>query len=156
MSIYVHKTGDHDNKKDFLKAVWSRKGIYLQVLVHLYDTATDIGVLIEWYRLAYDDIDYESINMKIMFWTSVTFLYIYRLVLMKFGIEITKSMMAHYLDDVPSRRYYLHACLGLWDMYIIKTVYDTLKNGYQEATAQQKVIQLLESIFESLPQVLFL
>ena len=33
---------------------------------------------IEWYILAYDDIDYKSIDMHIMFWTSIGFLIFYR------------------------------------------------------------------------------
>ena len=80
LSIYIHTTENYDNKKAFLKAVWARKGIYGQILVHLYDTATDIGVLIQWGTLAYDENDYESIDMHVMFWTSIGFLIFYRFV----------------------------------------------------------------------------
>ena len=63
ISIHLHKTEDYDSKHNFLEAVWSRKGIFGQVLVHLYDTATDIGVLIEWGRLAYDGTNYQFIDI---------------------------------------------------------------------------------------------
>eukprot|EP01084_Bolivina_argentea_P032369 59875_1 len=51
LALYIHVTEQHDNKKSFLKSLWCKRGIYGQIFVHLYDTATDLGVLIEWYLL---------------------------------------------------------------------------------------------------------
>ena len=116
-------------------------------MVHLYDTTTDIAVLIEWYILAYDNIDYKSIDMHIMFWTSIGFLIFYR------AASTLMACVAGFLEDSVSDMV-SNCCLGLLDMYVIKTVYQSLKLGHVEATPQQKAIQLLESVFESLPQVL--
>ena len=156
LSIYIHKNEQHKNKKEFLKAVWTRKGIYGQILVHLYDTATDIGVLIEWGTLAYDDNDYNSIDMYIMFWTSIGFLIFYRLVSVIFSIvvEDDDNNYVWYEPQFYAKvNVWKSMCLGFWDMYIIKTVYESLKYHHEEPTPQQKAIQLMESIFESLPQV---
>eukprot|EP01083_Nonionella_stella_P013562 38169_1 len=146
ISLYIHKKETPENRKAFIKAIWDRKSIYGQILVHVYDTATDIGVLIAWYLLANDDIDYKSIDMHIMFWTAIGFQIGYRL------FSCCFAGASSLLDDqnfmlIPDM------CLGLLDMYILKTVYLSLKLDYKEPTARQKAIQLMESIFESLPQV---
>ena len=155
ISIYVHKTENYDKKKDFIYAIWSRKSIYGQILVHLYDTATDVGVLVEWGRLAYDDTDYESIDMYIMFWTSIGFILCYRI--LSSMLAAVQSLVSDDFDDKSESMQYLSCCsdccLGIFDMYIIKTVWKSLKLGHEEPTPQQKASQLMESIFESLPQV---
>ena len=43
------------SKKDWLSRVWKRRGIYSPVLVHIYDTSTDIGVIIIWGQLAFKE-----------------------------------------------------------------------------------------------------
>ncbi len=111
LSIYIHQTEkeQYNNKKDFLRAVWSRRGIYGQILVHLYDTATDIGVLIECGLLAYDPIDYQSIDMQIMFWTSIGFLIFYR-----FISTIFACLSGLYEED----GYLSNCCLGIIIGYV--------------------------------------
>eukprot|EP01084_Bolivina_argentea_P286465 491403_1 len=147
LSIYVHRTGTHANKQEFLTDVWSKRAIYSPVLVHLYDTATDLGVLIFWGKLAYDNNDYNTINMVGLFWTSIAFLLIYRattIMAITFAAYKTKSENTSLLCD---------CCLIILDAFILKAVYVSLKNDSKEATSQQKMVQLLESVCESLPQV---
>ena len=91
-------------------------------------------------------VDYESIDMVIMVFSSIGFLLFYRLILV--FIAIRKDDEAGGGDCTPDDLY-----LSILDMYIIKTIYLSLKHDVEEPTPQQKVIQLLESIFESLPQV---
>eukprot|EP01083_Nonionella_stella_P289572 985389_1 len=59
----------------FIKKVWYLKSIYGALILYVYDTATDIGVVIFFYQLSKeetnDEINYESINMKTMFELSV-------------------------------------------------------------------------------------
>ena len=150
LSIHIHKTEGCYSVREFGQTIWKRRGIYGQILVHLYDTATDIGVLIEWGILAYDDNDYYSIDMRTMFYTSIGFLIFYRFISVLLacykGTEEDYDGMGDYFTD---------CCLAIVDMYIIKTIYQSLKDDAEEATPQQKVIQLLEAVFESLPQVYF-
>ena len=148
LSIHIHKTENYDSISKLLPAVWAKRAIYGQILVHLYDTATDIGVLVEWGILAYDDTDYYSIDMRTMFFASIGFLIFYRL------ISILLATIRSTQEAESSWELFGDCCLGLVDMYIIKTVYQSLKKGDNEVTPQQKLIQLLEAIFESLPQVL--
>ena len=46
--------------------------------------------------------------------------------------------------------------LSIIDMYIIKTVYESIKDGADEPSPRQKMYQLAESAFESLPQVIYI
>ena len=164
LSLYMHKTKQFDTNKKFIQAVWARRSIYGQVLTHFYDTATDIGVLIEWAILATDNVcifeiyskimlfaltikvDYESIDMVIMVFSSIGFLLFYRVILVFIAIRSDDEVGGN--DCTPEDFY-----LSILDIYIIKTVYLSLKHDVEEPTPQQKIIQLLESIFESLPQV---
>ena len=144
LSLYIHITEEHKDKKAFLYAVWCRRAIYGQILVHLYDTATDIGVLIEWGELAYDTNDYKSIDMRVMFYTSIAFMIAYR---------FFNTVAACFASSSDGSNPLIDAGLALCDFYIIKTVYESIKGLHEEPTPRQKVIQLLEAIFESLPQV---
>ena len=139
IAIYIHCTGEYEGKKKFITSVWQRRGIYGQVLAHLYDTTTDLAVLVTWGQLAYDTINYISIDMVIMFWTSI-------------GFHIAHRVISASLFLLAGRAK-LDALLALLDFYMFKVIYQTLNCSRTEATDQQKLVQLLEAIFESLPQV---
>ena len=68
------------------------KSIYGALLIYVYDTATDIGVVIYFYQLSYDeenkDIDYESLNMNLMFSLSLAFVIIVRLIWMMYAFAM--------------------------------------------------------------------
>eukprot|EP01083_Nonionella_stella_P013245 37323_1 len=152
LTIFAHINEEHDSKRSFFKAIWNKRGIYGQVLVHLYDTATDIGVLIQWAILAEQESTGEnikSLDMNGLFWTSIAFLILYRV------LSIFIAWISAYLldDECCSCICWGDVCLALIDMYVIKAVYKAVKGDAQQATPRQKTIQLTEAIFESLPQV---
>ena len=43
-------------------AIWKDRGVYSPLIIHIYDTATDVGVLYEWYDLALYERDEENIK----------------------------------------------------------------------------------------------
>ena len=43
-------------------ALWKDRAVYSPLIIHIYDTATDIGVLYEWYDLALYERDEENIQ----------------------------------------------------------------------------------------------
>ena len=70
------------SKKEWLSSVWKRKSIYTPVIVHIYDTATDIGVLILWAQLAFDenkDVNVTHVDIKAFFYLGLSFLLLYRI-----------------------------------------------------------------------------
>eukprot|EP01084_Bolivina_argentea_P235056 395652_1 len=141
LAFYVHKTENHDSKKSFLKALWNKKSIYGQILVHLYDTATDMGVLVQWGLYAKQEADgenIESINMSYLFWSSVFFIILYRI------IAIIIACFSAQSDRQTFCGYCFDAFLGLIDMYVIKAVYGAMKQDAKEPTVKQRMIQLTE------------
>eukprot|EP01084_Bolivina_argentea_P020696 38481_1 len=78
LAIVVYRQGGHTSvkSKTYFKDIWSQRKIYAPLIIHFYDTATDIGVLYNWYQLMYKeqntpDFNYESVNMEIFFWTGI-------------------------------------------------------------------------------------
>ena len=125
LGYYVKKKGKYDSikSKAFIKDIWNQRTIYAPLIVHFYDTATDIGVIYYWYGLMVDQRDgikhYQSLNMTVFFWCGITFLLVYRVAtfLMVIFLIIVKDHTTHPLDLV----------LVLLDVYIFKAVYESFK-----------------------------
>eukprot|EP01083_Nonionella_stella_P091646 256299_1 len=150
IAIHVHVNDQPENKKTFLSSIWKRRGIYGQILVHLYDTATDIGVLVQWYFLAQQEKsggNIESLDMNGLFWISIAFLILYRVISILIALASSRKARAGCSELL------LDIFLAIIDMYIIKAVYQAIKGEAKEPTLRQKMIQLTEAVFESLPQV---
>eukprot|EP01083_Nonionella_stella_P067822 179659_1 len=148
IAIQVYVTEKHSDKKSFLKAIWSKKAIYGQILIHFYDTATDLGVLIQWYLLAQNEQNTVHIDMYSLVWATVSFLVLYRL------LTAIMVLVAAYNNQLSITETIFDVFLSLIDMYVVKVVYKSIKTNKSEPTSKQKAIQLNESIFESLPQVI--
>lgn len=151
LAVFVYKK-EGNGIKETLLTTWKQKGIYGQVLVHLYDTATDVGILVEWGILAYDGNNYQAIDMRVMFYTSLGFLMFYRL------ISVILVVRSWYVNDrIRKSMYKTFLCrqilIAISDMYIIRIVWRQIIRGYDEPGPRQKFVQLLEAVFESLPQV---
>eukprot|EP00485_Elphidium_margaritaceum_P011826 CAMPEP_0202699404 /NCGR_PEP_ID=MMETSP1385-20130828/12623_1 /ASSEMBLY_ACC=CAM_ASM_000861 /TAXON_ID=933848 /ORGANISM="Elphidium margaritaceum" /LENGTH=760 /DNA_ID=CAMNT_0049356339 /DNA_START=146 /DNA_END=2428 /DNA_ORIENTATION=- len=137
----------------FLKALLNKKNIYGEILLHLYDTSTDIGVLVQWAILAKreaedENFDVKTLDMRALFWTSLSFLILYRIISAVVGYYSAKSDERDFSGWESWDIF-----LGLIDMYVIKAVLFAIKQDAEEPTAKQRMIQLMESIFESLPQI---
>eukprot|EP01083_Nonionella_stella_P067823 179662_1 len=148
VAIQVYTTEQHADKKSFLKAIWSKRAIYAQILIHFYDTATDIGVLIQWYLLAQNEHNTPHIDMYSLIWATISFLIIYRL------LTAIMVLVASCNNQLSITETIFDVFLSLIDMYVVKVVYKSIKTKKSEPTSKQKAIQLNEAIFESLPQII--
>ena len=77
------RSGESLQCKDFFYRLWKMRGVYTPLIIHIYDTATDIGVLYEWYKLSEyeqrgDEYNIESLDMKQLFWIGIGFMIAYR------------------------------------------------------------------------------
>ena len=72
LSIHIYKTQENMDITTLFWTIWYKQPIYAAVLVHIYDTATDIGVVFEWWLLANDGIEYNTINMRLFVWCSIS------------------------------------------------------------------------------------
>eukprot|EP01083_Nonionella_stella_P084825 234882_1 len=91
LALYVYKSGNHQLKsKSYVKDVWSQRKIFLPLIIHFYDTATDIGVIYNWGELMNQEtgeIDYESVDMNTFFWCGVAFLIVFRVGMLLYSIK---------------------------------------------------------------------
>eukprot|EP01084_Bolivina_argentea_P299663 516548_1 len=128
LGLHVHKTGFHKSitSKSYIKDVWNQRKIYAPLLVHFYDTATDIGVVYFWYTLhkneqKYGDDFYQSVDMTVFFYCGITFLLLYRILTLCYvllnGFDIWR---------IPNSNEAFSWCdpiLVLLDLYIFKAIY---------------------------------
>eukprot|EP01084_Bolivina_argentea_P177853 307543_1 len=84
---YIHdKNIDLDSVKGKIKflifSINNKRAMYLTILLHIFDTATDIGVILDWYTLSKieenDEDNIEGIDMKGFFYLGVGILLFYR------------------------------------------------------------------------------
>eukprot|EP01084_Bolivina_argentea_P217138 368742_1 len=167
IAITVQMNKNYQGCKGFFKKIWQMRGIYGAVLVHLYDTATDIGVMTEWWFLAQDEkngIDYATIDMSTLFWTSFGFLMLYR-GLNVIAVAVAEKMTLQSLDKngrynfggvgpIGVACYIFYLILAFLDMYIFRAVWIAASEDKDEPTGRQRLTQLMESLCESLPQIL--
>eukprot|EP01084_Bolivina_argentea_P278526 475875_1 len=85
--------------------------------------------------------------MTVFVWCAISFLILYRVV------TIIISIMTNSEENSDWSIWIFDIFLSIIDMYIIRTVYKSIKGDIEEPSPKQKMIQLAESVFESLPQV---
>ena len=90
--ISVTTYDSNESNKKWLSGVWKKKSIYTPVIVHIYDTTTDIGVLMLWAQLAFDDNEnVDHVDIKAFFYLGLTFLLLYRISSMSLYLCICKQ-----------------------------------------------------------------
>ena len=120
--ILCEEKGEYESikSKAFIKDIWTQRKIYAPLIVHFYDTATDIGVIIYWYGLMIDEtekgIDYRSVNMTVFFWCGISFLLVYRVLTLLF---VALDVMG---CDLDLNSDWYDIILVLLDVYIFKAV----------------------------------
>eukprot|EP01084_Bolivina_argentea_P110068 196603_1 len=124
LGYYVKKKGEYESikSKAFLKDVWAQRSVYTPLILHFYDTATDIGVVYYWYQLMEDEqqngINYESVDMTVFFWCGISFLLLYRVVTL-----ITVIINLIFDDYLSIDAKWYDVILVLLDIYIFRAVY---------------------------------
>ena len=131
LAYYVKKQGEYQSiaSKAFIKDVWTQRKIYVPLVIHFYDTATDIGIVYYWYTLMQKEkepgIDYQTVDMKVFFWCGLTFLLFYRLVTLL--VVIVNACV--WRQDNPYEGEWYDVVLVLLDIYIFKLVYNSFKTA---------------------------
>ena len=131
----------------WIKLVWKMKSMYLSGLVHIYDIATDVGVIIDWGQQAFAERrggahDVRGVNMMAFFVTSIVVFCLYRLVSAVFVYEFSGKFTRCCMQ-----------CFG--DLEIYRAIYVSHKLKKQEPGNLQRLLQKLEVLFESTPQALY-
>ena len=131
----------------WMSLVWRMKSIYLSALVHIYDIGTDVGIIVQWGYLAFDELEdkdqnnVRGVDMMGLFLGSLLFFWLYRVISAGFVYEFTGK--------------FGRAFTQFWDLEIYHAIYITHKLGRDEAGNLQRWLQKFEAIFESAPQALY-
>ena len=127
LGYYVKKRGEYESirSRAFIKDIWTQRKIYAPLIIHFYDTATDIGVILYWHGLMIDEtkkgIDYQSVDMTVFFWCGISFLLVYRVFTLIFVlIDVLGCVDISALDSN-----WYDIILILLDVYIFKAVCST-------------------------------
>eukprot|EP01083_Nonionella_stella_P017473 48906_1 len=154
----------------FIKKVWYLKSIYGALILYVYDTATDIGVVIFFYQLSKeetnDEINYESINMKTMFELSVVSIVLVRVIWLCYGCGLLFlkifckpcycepcNMMCCDLKPTICHILMLVFC-GLLDGFVLLAAINSMIMNDPKMSRLQKITSWVEAIFESVPQLI--
>ena len=138
VAFIVYRHGNYDKivSKSFLKDAWSQRKIYSAILVHFYDTATDIGVLVFWHGVMQNEIDgiedYEDIDMRVYFWAGIAALILYRIAVIIVALR-ARNVPYMGFDDWK----WWHMILIALDLYILLAVRKSIKEA-EEATQKNK------------------
>eukprot|EP01084_Bolivina_argentea_P250455 419614_1 len=126
--------------KSWAKLLWKKKSIYLSLIPHLFDQATDIGVVYNYYEASKTNNSDENVNYSALFYCSLVVIAIHKIVSCSVIYSITNSVM-----DI---------LLQFLDLMMVKAVYLNYKLKTNEPGSSQRFLQLIEGTFESGPQIL--
>ena len=125
--------------KEWAKSVWKKKKIYLQLIPHLFDQATDFGVILEYWRLRgqEEELNIETLNLFIV---SIFVIITHRIISSLAVYQLTKNK--------------LYILYQLFDLLMIQCIWTNYQLDTDEPSNSQRYLQVLEAIFESAPQIL--
>eukprot|EP01084_Bolivina_argentea_P250454 419604_1 len=123
--------------KLWLKSLWTKKSIYLALIPHLFDQATDFAVMWRYYELSQTNNKY--INFSALFYSSVAAIIIHKIVSCSVIYSLTQS--------------FPNVFLQLLDLMMVKAIWINYKLKTNEPGNSQRLLQLIEGTFESGPQI---
>eukprot|EP01083_Nonionella_stella_P117094 348514_1 len=122
----------------WIKLLWRKKKVYLQLIPHFFDQATDLGVIFEYHKLRNeDDI---GINTMYLFVVSIWVLIFHRMI---------SSAAIYHLTKKPIDMVY-----QMFDLLMIRSIWTNYKLESDEPSNSQRYLQIMEATFESAPQIL--
>eukprot|EP01084_Bolivina_argentea_P269712 458445_1 len=130
--------------KDWFSLLLEKKKVYLALVPHIGDQATDFGVIYQYYSLwqtednALDDTG--SANPKNFFYASVFVILIHRII----------STVAIY----NLTRKWTDILLQIFDLMMVKAIWVNYKLNKKDKANPQRFLEILEATFESGPQLL--
>eukprot|EP01084_Bolivina_argentea_P180383 311635_1 len=125
----------------WVKDIWGRKSVYLPLVAHLVDTATDVAGAAEFYQIASNSTTDEcGINVWYLFGLSIGAMIVYRLV-SAFAIwRITQSVT--------------RIIFQMFDVELFRILWLSHLLGLNRKSSPQRLISVLEAVFEAAPQTM--
>ena len=125
---------------EWIKLTLRFKRLYLSIIPHIFDQATDITVIYEYYSLINDENIKNVIDTTYLFWMSIILFIFSRLISTIAIYKLTRKKF-----DI---------LLGFFDLLMIRSIYVGYLLKRESPTNIQRYICLLEATLESFPQLL--
>ena len=116
------------------KLLWKKKKVYLQLVPHFFDQATDFGVIFEFWRLHQDGKDAGGLNTLYLFGVSIGVIVLHRIVSSIAVYRLTKN--------------WIYCILQVFDALMIQCVWTNYQMDTDEPSNAQRYLQVLEATFE--------
>ena len=126
---------------------WTIRSMYAAAAVHIYDISTDIGVMLEWWLLSYQQRNkenwaltevYAELDMTVLFVAALVAFNIYRLI----------SSFLLYIYTKKCARFFSQ----FFDLEIFRIIYINHQLHRTEPGNLHRFLSKIEAIFESSPQ----
>ena len=133
---------------DAFKSANNKRAMYLSLIPHILDTATDIGVCIHFYYLAKTQdicqIKINHLNANVLFILSVLSMSVYRIFTACYLVILSKYL------SIPNKIKQFVLCL--LDLEIIRVIRINFVLNRDRPCNPQRLIHVLEACLESAPQ----
>eukprot|EP01083_Nonionella_stella_P228539 809801_1 len=127
----------------WLSDVWSRKAVYLPLVSHFSDTATDCAAVVEFYQIARTYGTCNGLDIWHLFALSILSMILYRIV--------SAFVIWKLETDNPSTRT-RRVCMQFIDIELFEILYISHWLGIKAKSSPQRLISTLEAVFEASPQ----
>ena len=131
--------------KTFGKDLWSKKKCFFPFVANIFDQSSDIGVIISLYLLQQDELEYDhdcaGINASYLFYLSIMFFLLYRIVSgisVYFGTKNIYFSLGQFLCEFMIYR-------AIWVNYVLQC---------DEPCSPQRWLQNMEAMLEAFPQLI--
>eukprot|EP01083_Nonionella_stella_P070868 189892_1 len=126
--------------KHWGKLIYKKKKVYFSILPHIFDQATDVGVILQYHWYMKNDPHMQSnINIKYWFYLSISILCIHRIV----------SCLAVWMNT----RNLCNVLLQSLDLLIMRCIWTNYTLNTTERSTLQRLLEIIEATFESMPQL---
>eukprot|EP01084_Bolivina_argentea_P316853 549318_1 len=122
--------------------VISRKSIYVALITHLSDTATDFAAVVEFYQIAHTSSvdECNGLNVWYLFGLAIGCMITYRIISSITVFRITRSPLRVFLQFL--------------DVELFQVLYVSHRLDLKHESSPQRLIKVLEAVFEAAPQSL--
>ena len=131
-----------------ISEAWKKKSMYFVLLPFMLDTATDLGVVVQFYFMSVSQdlclLEMPYLDMNVVFLLSAASLIFYRLLM---GIYICVIGINLNIKQKIERFF-----IALLDLEIIRTIHLNYILNSKKPSNPQRLIQVLEACFEAAPQ----
>eukprot|EP01083_Nonionella_stella_P067726 179338_1 len=142
---YDVETPQQSNFRRFLIENWKMKSVFAAVLPKVIDTASDIGTIVEFYRLSTSDTDESKqinsvIDTKDLFIASLLIFLVSKLLCASLVYRLTRSVS--------------HFIMEIFDLLSLKMIFTMCTLNTFEMPNSWRYLVAIETLYETAPQML--